>query len=89
MPMVVFTAHLERHLACPSKRVGGKTVRQAFDKVFAKNPTLRGYVLDDQGRLRQHVAVFVDDAPLRDRERLSDSIRGVKEIFVLQSLSGG
>ena len=35
---------------------------EALEQVFAENPLLRGYLLDDQSRLRKHVIVFVDDA---------------------------
>ena len=57
--------------------------------VFSENPRLRGYVLDDQGRLRKHVAVFVDGKLVEDREALSDAVRDDSEIFVMQALSGG
>jgi sulfur-carrier protein len=39
----------------------GSTVQEALDRVFAENPLLRSYLLDDQGRLRQHVNVFVNE----------------------------
>jgi hypothetical protein len=60
-----------------------------LDGVFAANPRLRGYVLDDQGALRRHMMVFVDGQQIEDRERLSDPVRPVSEIYVMQALSGG
>lgn len=89
MPHVQFTPFLQRHLACPPRTVAGRTVAQALQAVFDDNPALRGYVLDDQGRLRKHVAVFVDGNQIRDRLRLSDPVTGDSEIFVVQALSGG
>ncbi len=74
LPRVSFTRSLERHLAAPDCEVRGKTVREALDEVFSDNPRLRGYVLDDQGRLRQHVVVFVDGQMIADREGLSDPV---------------
>jgi hypothetical protein len=50
---------------------------------------LRGYVVDDQGALRQHVAIFVDNRPISDRAGLGDKVRHDSEIFVMQALSGG
>ena len=67
MPRVVFTANLERHIAAPSAEVTGDTVRQVLDRVFEDNPRLRGYVLDDQARLRQHVVVFINGEMIHDR----------------------
>ncbi len=89
MPHVHFTSNLERHLAVPSHEVAGATVAEALAVVFAANPRLRGYLLDDQGRLRRHVNVFVDGAPIVDRDRLSDPVASGGEIFVFQALSGG
>lgn len=61
----------------------------ALQAVFVENPVLRGYVLDDQGRLRKHVAVFVDGVQISDRVHLSDPVREDSDIFVMQALSGG
>jgi hypothetical protein len=78
---------LARHVACPPIEVEGSTARAVLDAAFIARPDLRGYVLDDQGALRQHLALFVDGAPLRDRQRLTDGVRGALDI--LQALSGG
>ena len=43
--------------------------------MFAAQPALRGYVLDDQGALRRHVAVYVNGEPVRDRIRADRSGR--------------
>ena len=48
MPQVTFTPNLQRHLACPPRAVPGRTVAATLQAVFADNPALRGYVLDDQ-----------------------------------------
>ena len=89
MPRVVFTPNLQRHLSCPPRAVEGCIVATALQAVFADNPTLRGYVLDDQGRLRQHVAIFVDGRQIGDRVHLTDPVREDSEVFVVQALSGG
>ncbi len=89
MPKVQFTAHLQRFLDCPPADVAGKTVRAVLGAVFSDNPRLRGYILDDQGRLRKHVMVFVDSEPIEDREQLSDAVQESSEVFVMQALSGG
>ncbi len=89
MPRVVFTANLNRHLECPAREVPGATVREALDAVFQDNPRLRGYVLDDQGRLRRHVVVFIDGEMIEDRRALSDAVPPQAELYVMQALSGG
>jgi hypothetical protein len=89
MARVVFTQNLQRHVACPPTEASGGTVRTVLDAVFAANPRLRGYVLDDQGRLRQHVVVFVDGQQIRDRIALADPVGERSEVAVMQALSGG
>ena len=89
VPTVTFTPNLKRHVECPTEVVEGATVRAVLDVVFAANPRLRGYVLDDQGALRKHMSVFVDGDQIADREHLSDPVRATSEIYVMQALSGG
>lgn len=89
MPRVTFTANLQRHLDVPSLEVEGARVREVLDGVFAQKPLLRSYVVDDQGRLRRHVNVFVNAAMIADRDGLSDPVAADDEVFVFQALSGG
>jgi sulfur-carrier protein len=89
MPRVVFTSHLQRFLDLPTATVEGATVRAVLEAAFAANPRLRGYVVDDAGRLRQHVNVFVDGTLVEDRVTLADPVADDSEVFVLQALSGG
>ena len=89
MPRIVFTPHLRKHLACEPAEVAGQTVAEVLAAIFEREPNLRGYLLDDQNRLRQHVMIFVDNRPLHDRERLTDRVTPTSEIYVMQALSGG
>lgn len=89
MTRVAFTPNLRRHLECPDVEVEAGTVREALERVFADNPRLESYILDEQGRLRQHVAVFVAGEAVRDRNDLSDRLGEGQDVFVMQALSGG
>jgi hypothetical protein len=89
MPSVAFTRNLQRHVACPPCAVSGATVRESLEAAFALYPKLKGYVLDEQGALRFHMAVYVDGVPIADRRGLSDPVPEASPIFVMQALSGG
>ncbi|UCF67430.1 MAG: MoaD/ThiS family protein [Acidobacteriota bacterium] len=89
MARVSFTQNLSRHLACAPREAEAGTVRELLEAVFADSPALRGYVLDDQGALRKHVAVFVNGSQIKDRRELSDGVGREDEVFVMQALSGG
>lgn len=89
MPTVRFTESIQRHVACPMREVAGETLRQVLDNYFQGNDRARGYVLDDQGRLRQHMAIFIDGRQVRDRGGLSDPVSTDAVIDLIQALSGG
>jgi sulfur carrier protein ThiS len=89
MTTLSFTPNLLRHVETPTARVEGTTVRQVLEAYFQANPKVRGYVLDDQGTLRKHVAIFLNQEPIRDRTELSESVRENDDLFVVQALSGG
>lgn len=89
MPKISFTPNLARHLDAPSMHAEGDSIATVFDAVFLRQPELRGYLLDDQGRLRRHVAVFVDGLRIRDPVNLGDAVTETSDICVVQALSGG
>lgn len=89
MPRITFTANLQRHVACPPCVVGGGTVGESLEQAFALYPKVRGYVVDEHGALRFHMAIFQDGIPILDRRGLGDPVSEASEIFVMQALSGG
>ncbi len=89
MAKVVFTPNLQRHIDCPMKQADGETVRAVLNVVFAGNPKLRTYILDDQDRVRQHVHIYINNERIQDTVTLGDRIGAGDELFVFQALSGG
>jgi molybdopterin converting factor small subunit len=89
MAKVHFTANLKRHVDCPVVDANGTTVRDVLAEVFAHNPRLKSYVVDEQFGLRRHMGIIVDGEIVQDRERLSDPVAANSEVYVLQALSGG
>lgn len=97
MARVVLASALSRWL--PPGQVDGErevavdvpagSVREALDGVFDRFPALRGYVLDEHGAVRHHVAVFVAGRSLRDKRNLAEPLPADAEIHVIQALSGG
>jgi molybdopterin synthase sulfur carrier subunit len=89
MPTVRFTSNIQRHVECPTRDVAGATLREVLEDYFRANGQARGYVLDDQGALRQHMAAFIDGRQVRDRDHLSDQVAPDAVVDVIQALSGG
>jgi hypothetical protein len=74
---------------CPTRDALGSSLREVLDAYFRDNPQARGYVLDEQGRIRQHMVAFIDGELVRDREQLGDAVGPDSVIDVIQALSGG
>lgn len=96
MPKVVLPSALARWMPDASAgsatemvfAIDGTTVGEVFEQLFGEHPNLRGYVVDDHGAIRQHVAVFVDGLAVRDKA-LATPVRAQSEIYIMQALSGG
>jgi len=89
MATVRFTRNIQRHVECPTRDVSGSTLRDVLDEYFRDNERARGYVLDEQGKIRQHMVVFIDGDMVRDRDKLTDRVEPNSVIDVIQALSGG
>ena len=89
MAQIHFTAWLREIVPDSPLRADGTTVGAALDALFAERPHVRGYVLDDQGRLRKHVCIFADGARLHSSAALAQPIRSDSDIYVMQALTGG
>jgi len=89
MADLYFTPNLARQTECPPDSLEADTVAELFEHYFSRWPGVRGYVLDDQGAVRKHVKVIVDNAYLQDRRALSDALRPNSKVYVFQLLSGG
>jgi molybdopterin synthase sulfur carrier subunit len=89
LPTIHLTSHLRRVAPPGPVRVEAATLGAALDAYFETAPRVRSYILDDQGRLRRHVAVFIDGELLTDKKDLGRRVAATTEIYVMQALSGG
>lgn len=65
--------------------VEGATVLEVLGRLEELHPGLAGWVRDDRGRLREHVAVFVNG----ERATPDEGVRPTDRIHVLPAISGG
>ena len=89
MAQIHFTSWLRELVPDGPLNADGATVGDVLAAVFAERPHVRGYVLDDRGRLRKHVCVFVDGTRLKNADALERSIGPHTKLHVMQALSGG
>jgi len=89
MAQVHFTSWLREIVPNAPLNATGATVGEALTDLFAEQPHVRGYLLDDQGRLRKHVCIFADGRRLTHDVALGHPIRPDAELYVMQALTGG
>jgi len=65
--------------------VDGSTVEDVLRSLERSHPRLAGWVLDEQGRIRQHVGVFVNE----DRAAADAKVSPGDRVHVLPAISGG
>jgi len=90
MVHVHFTSALKR-FAPDLRSIGaeGTTVADVIKAVEAAYPGLSDYLVEENGALRKHVHIFINDAFIRDRRTLSDGIHSGDHVHIIQALSGG
>ena len=64
----------------------GATVRELLADLDRQYPGLAFRVVDEQGRLRRHMGVWLGQERCRD---LSTPLDGYAEVVLMQALSGG
>lgn len=89
MPHIRIAKAFRRHVDCPDLAVAGSTIHDALERYFETYPAVRSYVLDEHGAVRKHVAIFVGDEQLVDRQLLSDPVGDATVVYIFQALSGG
>lgn len=72
-----------------SLAIAGSTIFEVLERLFAQYPVLRGYILDERGALRRHVALFVDGSAVHHNSDLRQALGEQSDVHVMQALSGG
>jgi sulfur-carrier protein len=89
MAEIRFTSWLRELAPAQAVSVAGGSVGEVLTALWTREPQLRGYVLDDQGRLRKHVCIFADGQRLKHDVALSHALGPESKVYVMQALSGG
>jgi MoaD family protein len=69
----------------PTHQLPGGTVGEVLRELERRHPPITGWILDEQGRVRRHVNVFVNGELIREDAPLA----ATDEVQVLPSISGG
>ncbi|MEX2420752.1 MAG: MoaD/ThiS family protein, partial [Actinomycetota bacterium] len=63
----------------------GSTVAEVLRSLEREHPDTRGWILDEQGNIREHINVFVNKEYGREGTRLGPDAR----VHIIPAISGG
>lgn len=90
MAKVKFTSALNKFFPTLSDMdIHAETVHDLLENINKKVPGLLGYLLNEDGSLRKHVNIFIQDDLIHDRNKLSDRVSEKDQVLIYQALSGG
>jgi molybdopterin converting factor small subunit len=85
MAKVMLRAPLSELCGGASHAVSGSTVVEVLSALERAHPPIAGWVLDERGRIREHVNVFVNG--IHGEERTP--VGGDDRVHVLPAITGG
>ena len=73
----------------PTVEVDATDVRTAIDALDSRHPGFRGRLLDEEGRPRQFVNLYLNDEDIRLGQGLDAPLRSGDEISIIPAVAGG
>ncbi len=67
----------------------GATVGDVLEALFSRHPRVRDRIVDEQGRVRRHVNVFVGRESIRDTGGLQSVVADGAAVSIIAAVSGG
>ena len=65
------------------------TVRDALELLYIEYPGIRDRLINEEGRLREHINIFVGDENIRETGDFSTPLLAHTEISIVPAVSGG
>jgi sulfur-carrier protein len=69
--------------------VDAPDLRSAIDQLDSRHPGFKGRLLDDEGRPRQFVNLFLNDEDIRMGQGLDSPVGESDEIAIVPAVAGG
>ena len=85
MVEVILRAPLSEMCGGRSHALEGATVLDVLKALESAHPTVAGWILDDQGLIREHINIFVNG----EHGREATQVAGSDRLYVLPAITGG
>lgn len=69
--------------------VDGANVGEVVEKLVADFPGLQSNLLDDDGKVRKFVNIYINDEDIRFMDKLETSVTDGDEVAILPAVAGG
>jgi sulfur-carrier protein len=69
--------------------VSGNTISETLSDLTRRYPSIKIHIMDDKGRLRRHVNIFVNKENIRTLNGLDTPVKERDKIILMPSISGG
>jgi molybdopterin synthase sulfur carrier subunit len=90
MVEVQFTSALKRFFpTIEAQSLSATKVSELLVLLDEKYPGIKDYLVEEDGSLRKHVNIFINNDLIDDRMSLSDTIKEKDIVLIFQALSGG
>ena len=91
MVKVEYTSVLKRFFPTleNSEWVEASSLIELLNVLNDKYPGIKGYLLDENDCLRDHVNIFIGNDQIPDKNDLSVILKRNDEILIIQAISGG
>lgn len=73
----------------PTVEVEAPDVRSAIDQLDSRHPGFRARLLDEDGRPRQFVNIYLNDEDIRLADGLDSAVSEADEISIVPAVAGG
>ena len=67
----------------------GATLAETLDDLEANHPGIRARILDDNGKVRRFVNVYVGDEDVRFEKGLQTEVKAGQQVSIIPAVAGG
>jgi len=91
MVKVEYTSVLKRFFPTleNSERFEATSLIELLNILNVKYPGIKGYLVDENDCIRDHVNIFIGNTQIPDKNDLSVKLQNNDEVLIIQAISGG
>ncbi|MEO6671668.1 MAG: MoaD/ThiS family protein [Ferruginibacter sp.] len=90
MPTVIIPTPLRKFTNNSSKvEIGGGSIKEAINELSLNFPDLKKHLLDESGKIRSFVNIFVGNDDIRNLQQENTEVKADTVISIIPAIAGG